>query len=90
MGNFWKTLDTVGTVLNDIDDTNKTVQHGYEQTRRTAENADRTVKCILSGEYSEADKKIMEYERKTGKCYIRTVVFCVFMIAVTVLVCIFL
>ncbi len=96
MANFWDTLDKLGSTINDIgevlddvNDTYKTTRHGYNKVKDSKENFDRVVQRVLSGE-NEADFDLaLRYYEKTKTCKKRAIIFCIFVIVITIAVCVF-
>lgn len=80
MGDFRDVLDTIGEVLD-------TVQHGYDRTMDSINNMDDVVERLVT---EEDFILAAEYEEKAKRCKIRTFVFCILMVAITILVCFFL
>lgn len=96
MANFWETLDKlggtiddIGEVLDDVNDTYATTRHGYNAVKDSKENFDRVVQRVMSGE-NDADMDLaLKYYERTKRCKKRTIIFCIFMIIITVVVCVF-
>ncbi len=97
MGGFWDKLNDISNVLDDVsntlDDMNSavgTTSHGVRKVQETGEKIGRIASQVGSDKDKRDRKKIKECEIKASICTRRTFIFCILMIAVTVLVCIFL
>lgn len=95
-GNF-DTLDDIRNLLDSISDTLDNtkgvvdvVNHGLKRTKESEENISRIIQRAMSEENERDMKLIKEYQRRTRLCFRRTVIFCILMILVTILICVFL
>lgn len=89
MSEFWNAIDKLGDILDETSETMNTASHGINRVRSSKDHVTRLVNRYQSGE-SDADwDKIMEYRNRESRCIRRTVIFCILMIAVTILVCYF-
>lgn len=95
MGSFWETfdkmgnkLDGIGEVLEDVNDTYATTQHGYHKVKNSKKNYDRVVQRLVSGKNTEDFNLAVMYFEKTKACKKRTVWFCIIAIIITIVICI--
>lgn len=84
------TLDDVNGALDDVQNAVDTANYGVKRTRDSGENINRVIKRIESGENDRGWQKVEEYEKKEFACIRRTFLFCILVIIVTVLWCVFL
>lgn len=64
-----------------IEDTYQTTKLGYNKFKESKNNLNKI---------REGYTKAVDFENKTDVCIFKTILFCLFMITITILVCIFL
>lgn len=97
MSGIFDKLNDISNILDDISGTIDTTKdmvdianHGVKKTQESGKNISKMIQRGLSEENERDKEKIMEYERRETISIHRTIIFCVFAVLVTVLICIFL
>lgn len=91
MGSFWDSMENIGEVLDEIgntidnvNDTYETSRYGYDKIRESAGKLN-----SASDEFNKNINLILAYSDEMESCKIRTIIFCILVIAVTIGICIF-
>lgn len=89
MKGFLDRLNDISDVLDDVSAATDIANHGLKKTKESGENISRIARRIASGDNERDRKKIMEYAKRKNACVRRTSIFCILMIIITVLLCVF-
>jgi len=90
MGDFFNKLNDISNLLDDVSDTVNTTKHGIDAMHDSGQKITRMIQRATSEENEIARRKIEGYCRRKDKSIRRTILFCIFLIFVTVLICVFL
>lgn len=90
MSGFWDQLDDIGDLLDSASKALDTANHGVKKTQETKGNIQKIIERDKSGENQRDLMRIREYEERQTIRIRRTVIFCILMILLTILICIFL
>ena len=82
-------LDSVSGTIDSTKDVVDIANHGVKKTQESGKNISKMVQRAMSEENERDRKQIKEYERRETVCIRRTVIFCILMILVTILICVF-
>ena len=89
MGCLRDKLDEAGQALDMANGIYDTTLNIYDETDRTTKNLMNVVKRRTSGQHQKEHDLVRLYGKMTTKCINKTVLFCIFVIFITILLCVF-
>ena len=97
MSGFFDKLNDIGNMLDNVSGTIDSAKdvvdltnHGVKKTQESGKNISKMIQRGMSEENERDRKKIKEYKMREELSIRRTVIFCVLVVLVTILICIFL
>lgn len=96
MSGLFDKLNDIGNMLDNISDTIDstkdvvdTANYGVKKTQESGNNISKVIQRDVSGENERDRKKIREYEKRENLSIRRTAIFCILVVLVTILICVF-
>ncbi len=83
-------LDNISGTIDSTKDVVDTANYGVKKTQESGKNISKMIQRAMSEENERDRKKIKEYEKRENLSIRRTVIFCILVVVVTILICIFL